>query len=235
MGLLTVAVVTATPFLYTMGKPLPAFLRDYLNGNGHPYYFSIVPWIAFALIGVLTFGYAVLQARQRGSEERFFSWVVGGGIFAYAIGLTMNLFPILEYGFFDYSLTSPQYFLIRIGLLSIVLYSAYRWSRCAAIARWSPMRAFGQASLLIYWAHMELVYGKPVHAFEHALDIRAVLMQLLWLIPAMLIVARARQYGFLRLATDLAAMPVRWLRSTDNEKASAETFESRKAGRVASD
>ncbi len=58
------------------------------------------------------------------------------------------------------------------------------------------MLAFGQASLLVYWAHMELVYGKPFHAVQQALDVTAVLRQCVWLVAAMFVLATARQFIF---------------------------------------
>jgi uncharacterized membrane protein len=196
MSLLAAAVVIVTPWIHPLR--FPGIIGDYLNGSGHSYYFSLFPWISFTLVGI-AFGYGVLEARARNLEDRFFSWVVGTGILACAIGMTLPFFKVFEYGFFDYSLTSPHYFLVRLGWLSIVLYGVYKWCNRSNTPEWSPVRVFGQASLLVYWAHMELVYGKPFHAFERVLDVAEVFRQLLWLIPCMLLLAAARQYGFLRL------------------------------------
>ncbi len=120
MGTLAGVAVFITPWVYPIHSGLPGPVLDYLNGNGHSYYFSLFPWMSFALTGI-TFGYAVLEARTRNVEDRFFSWIVGGGILACAIGMAMPFFKIFEYGFFDYCLTSPHYFLVRAGWLSIVL------------------------------------------------------------------------------------------------------------------
>lgn len=194
MASLAALVVLVTPFVYPVKAGLPDVVLDYLNGNGHPYYFSIFPWVAFALTG-MTFGYALLEARERRMEARFLSWIVGGGILASAIALWMPVFPFLEYGFFDYSLTSPHYVFLRLGWLAVVLYGAYRWSTRSTGRNWSAMQTMGKASLLVYWVHMDLVYGRPFNHFSQALDLSGVLRQLVWLIPAMLLLATIRQYA----------------------------------------
>ena len=193
MGGLAALTVLMTPFIYPLRAGVPDIVLDYLNGNGHSYYFSIFPWVAFALTG-MTFGYALLEARERRMESRFFSWIVVCGILSSAIALWLPVFP-LEYGFFDYSLTSPHFFLLRLGWLSVILYGAYRWSIRSTAKSWAPMQTMGKASLLVYWVHMDLVYGRPFHDFSYALDLGGVLRQLLWLIPSMLALATIRQYG----------------------------------------
>jgi uncharacterized membrane protein len=203
MGLLTAVVVVITPWVYPVQSG-PAFILEYLNGHGNPSYFSVFPWLAFALIGI-TFGYGLLEARDRNREERFLLWTVTSGLMACAIGMTMSFFPFLEYGFFDYSLTSPHYFLVRIGWLSVILYGVHRWSKRVTAHNWSPMRTLGRGSLLVYWGHMELVYGRPLHDYWRALDIASVMRQLLWLVPSMVILALAQQYGFRRIVSNFAA------------------------------
>jgi uncharacterized membrane protein len=209
LGLLSVVVVVCTPWIYAVRGLIPDFLLDYMNGNGRTYYFSLIPWVGFTLLGI-TFGYALLEAREQRKEPQFFSWIAGLGIMAYAIGLTMPFFKIFEYGFYDYSLTSPAFFLVRASWLSLILYGAYRWSQRSTADRWSPLQTFGQASLLVYWVHMELVYGRPLHHLERSLDISTVMQQLLWLVPAMLLVAAIRRYGPVEMiVTGREYLPIR--------------------------
>jgi len=222
LGLLSVAVVVCTPWIYAVRGAVPNFFMEYVNGNGHTYYFSLIPWVAFTLLG-MTFGYALLEAREQRKEPRFFSWVAGLGILAYAIGLAMPLFKIFEYGFYDYSLTSPAFFLVRAGWLVLILYGAYRWSQRSTADRWSPLQTFGQASLLVYWVHMELVYGRPFHHFERSLDISAVMQHLLWLVPSMLLVAAIRRYGPVTMIETLReSLPLRRKPCEDSGRAITE-------------
>jgi len=191
MGLATAAFVFVTPWVYPLRANLPAFLLSYLNGNGHPWYFSVFPWAAFTLAGI-TFGYALLQARARIGEAEFFKGVAVAGVGAYAVGAAMSLFPIFEYGFFDYSLTSPQYFLVRLGWVLLILYGAYRWSTRQAGVGWSPLVMLGQASLPVYWVHIEIVYGRSSHDFAQALTLWDAAKHLLWLFPLMIGLAAVR-------------------------------------------
>ena len=193
MGLSTAAFVYITPWIYPVRSYMPSFLLSYLNGNGQPWYFSIFPWAAFTLAG-MTFGYALLEARNRTGEAEFFKGVAGTGICVYALGVTMSLFPALEYGFFDYSLTSPHYFLVRLGWILLMLYGAYKWSARETAGRWSPLIVLGQASLLVYWVHIEMVYGRPLRSFAQSLELAAAARQLLWFLPLMLGLAMARDW-----------------------------------------
>ena len=196
-ALAAIAVVIVTPWVFSINKLLPSVVLDYINGHGHPEYFSIFSWSAFALAGA-AFGYAALEARVRGTEHVMFSYVATAGIVAYAAGRIMTLFPIFQYGTFDYSLTSPAFFLLRIGCVLLILYVAYRWSTRRTNQTWSPLRTLGQSSLLVYWSHMDLVYGRPLNALGRGLDPTGVIVQLMWLVPSMLALSALRQYGFVR-------------------------------------
>ena len=192
MGMLAAVVVFTTPWIYPLRPPISSFLLSYLNGNGQSYYFSIFPWVAFAFAGI-TFGYALLAARESGKEGYFFDCIGVAGVWAYAAGETMNLFPGFRYGFFDYSLTSPQFFFVRLGWILLIVYGAYKWTKWRQPGRRSLFVIFGQASLLIYWVHIEMVYGRPFHGFAQSLGLAGVAINLLWIFPAMFGLAMARE------------------------------------------
>ncbi len=205
-GFATAIVVLATPFVYPAKPNLPEFFLSYLNGHNHPSYFSIFPWISFALAG-MTFGYLLIAARNRNTEDKFFKSIAVAGICAFAAGSAMSLSPIFEYGFFDYSLTSPHFFLVRLGWLLILLYSAYKWSVRRNADRWSPLRLLGQASIVVYWVHIEIVYGRFFHHYSQALSVLEAAQHFLWMGPLMLGLAaikkglEAGNYCFLRILT----------------------------------
>ena len=80
--------------------------------------------------------------------------------------------PHQLYAIYDYWHTSPNFFLIRVGMLLAILTASYAWCRWGA-GQWgfSPLIQLGQASLLVYWVHLEFVYGRfsilPKHSAEH--------------------------------------------------------------------
>ena len=190
MGIATAGLVVATPLIYPL-KSLPGFVLSYVNGNDHPSYFSFFPWAAFTLAGI-TFGYVLIEAKQRMGEQEFFKRVAVFAICAYAAGRAMSLSSIFEYGFFDYSLTSPHFFLVRLGWVLLILYGAYLWSTHEAAAGWSPLISLGQASLIVYWVHVDIVYGRLFHGFAQTLELSAAMLHLIWLAPLMLAAASVR-------------------------------------------
>src|SRR5204863_9490072 len=114
MGAATALLAIVTPWIYTLRPNVSDIFLSYFNGNGNSAAFSVVPWAAFAFAGI-TFGYMLLEGRDRVGEAEFFNGVAVAGVNAYAIGNAMTFFPIFRYGFFDYSLTSPHFFLVRLG------------------------------------------------------------------------------------------------------------------------
>jgi hypothetical protein len=200
MAGVTGAFVFFTPWIYPL-KGLPRFVLSYFNGGNESASFSFFPWAAFTLAGI-TAGYLLLEARNADEEPEFFKRVAVAGVCAYAAGSAMSLSQVFEYGFFDYSLTSPHFFLIRLGWLLLILYGAYLWSRRKS-AGWSPLITLGQASLIVYWVHIEIVYGRVSQASAQSLEISTAAMQLLWLVPLMLFLSsykriRERVGGVLR-------------------------------------
>ena len=73
------------------------------------------------------------------------------------------------YAVYDYWHTSPQFFIIRVGMLMVILTASYAWCRWGA-GQWgfSPLIQLGQASLLVYWVHIEFVYGRVSILAKHA-------------------------------------------------------------------
>jgi uncharacterized membrane protein len=187
MGLGTIAFVFLNPWIYPL-RGLPAFILTYINGHGHPWYFSFFPWAAFTLAGI-TFGYILQDAKERVGERDFFQRTAAAGVGAYAIGVGMGLTRIFEYGFFDYSLTSPHFFFVRLGWILLILYGAYWWCGRKRPGAWSALAVLGQASLAVYWIHIEIVYGR--FGFGQTLTLPDAALHLLWMVPLMLVVASA--------------------------------------------
>lgn len=191
MGFATAAIVIATPWIFLINRDNASAFLDYINGGGHSNYFMFFSWGAFAAAGAAT-GFLLNDARAHGREEAFILKAGLAGVVCYALGFLANGYPGLVYGFFDYSLTSPQFFLVRLGYMLILLYGSYRWAGHARPGRWSPLLTFGQTSLLVYWVHIEFVYGR-LRFIRNDLSIVATAAQLLWLVPAMWML------GYLRL------------------------------------
>ncbi len=188
-----------TPFLWTTSRPrfLPWPIESYINGVhnlGQPqaWLFPIFPWSAFAFLG-LALGFFLLSdwGRQRGATTIF---LVGTSGLALIYGARwLDSRPTQLYPVYDFWHTSPNFFLIRVGLLLVILAGAYSWCRWGP-GQWgfSPLIQLGQTSLLVYWVHIEFVYGRFSILPKHAQDIRSASLGLLTIFLCMLVLSVLR-------------------------------------------
>ena len=188
-----------TPMLWTSWRPrwLPWPLESYVDGVhnlGQPqaWLFPIFPWAGFAFVG-LTVGFFLLSesARKLGAASFALLGVCGGGLIYLARWLDAR--PRQLYATYDFWHTSPNFFLIRVGLLLMVLGGVYFWCRWGA-GQWgfSPPIQLGQASLVVYWVHIEFVYGRFSILPKRAVDIRVASFGLLATFVSMLLLATLR-------------------------------------------
>lgn len=156
-----------TPLLWTTWRPdfLPWPLESYLNGVhnlGTPqtYLFPIFPWSAFAFAG-LAVGFVLQSPWTRAREAQVFLSLGLAGAVLIGISRGLDALPRQLYPVYDYWHTSPSFFLLRVGMLMVILTACYAWCRWGpAHRRFSPLIQLGQASLLVYWVHIEFVYGR---------------------------------------------------------------------------
>ena len=162
---LTIAL--ATPMLWTLWRPrfLPWPLESYINGVhnlGVPqsWLFPIFPWTAFAFVG-LAVGFYMQSLTPRAHESRSIAAAAGAGVAITALGFLLDAHAPSVYPVYDFWHTSPNFFLVRCGLVLLILAGSLAWCRWgAATIGFSPMMLLGRASLLVYWVHIEFVYGR---------------------------------------------------------------------------
>jgi uncharacterized membrane protein len=161
------AIAMATPLLWTTHRPrrLPWPLESYINGvhifgNPQPWLFPVFPWSAFAFVG-LAVGFFLFTNIAKRHEALIFAAIGGTGILACLLSLKLDASPIHLYSVYDYWHTSPNFFLMRSGILLIILFCVYAWCRWGvAQLSFSPIIQLGKTSLLVYWVHIEFVYGR---------------------------------------------------------------------------
>jgi uncharacterized membrane protein len=167
-GLFTATLVAmATPVLWTNHRPslLPWPLESYVNGVhvfGHPqpWLFPLFPWSAFAFVG-LAVGFFLFTDLAKRHEGAIFAALGATGILACWLSIKLDASPIHLYSVYDYWHTSPNFFLMRCGILLIILFCVYAWCRWGlAQMGFSPIIQLGKTSLLVYWVHIEFVYGR---------------------------------------------------------------------------
>jgi len=193
-----------TPPLWTTWRPnwLPWPLESYINGVhnlGTPqaWLFPVFPWTAFAFAGLAT-GFILQSEWARKRETLIFLLVGVIGLVFVAAARWFDAQPHQLYVIYDYWHTSPNFFLIRVGMLLMILTASYAWCRWV-IGQWlaehwsfSPLIQLGQASLLVYWVHIEFVYGRFSILPKHSVSIRTASLGLLTIFLAMLTLAFLR-------------------------------------------
>jgi uncharacterized membrane protein len=160
-------IALLTPPLWTTHRPrwLPWFLESYINGvhifkEPQPWLFPLFPWAAFAFAG-LAVGFLIFSDYTKKKEVLVFTALGGAGILAYALALWFDALPVKLYAVYDFWHTSPNFFLARFGILLFILFLTYAWCRWGLAQKgFSPVIQLGNTSLLVYWVHIEFVYGR---------------------------------------------------------------------------
>ena len=190
-----------TPLLWTTWQPrwLPWPLESYVNGVHNlgapqPWLFPIFPWAAFAFAG-LAVGFILQSQWTRFGEARAFFSLGAAGVVLIELSRWLDRQPRQLYSVYDYWHTSPNFFLIRVGMLLVILTASYAWCRWGA-GQWgfSPLIKLGQASLLVYWVHIEFVYGRVSILPKHGEGILGASAGLLTISLAMLALAYIRTH-----------------------------------------
>jgi uncharacterized membrane protein len=188
-----------TPLLWTSWRPrwLPWPLESYIDGvhnldKPQSWLFPIFPWAAFAFAG-LALGFFLLSNRARAWGAYAVTATAAAGAGLIFLSQWLDARPEHFYAEYDYWHTSPNFFLLRVGILLILLGAAYTWCRWGAGPwKFSPLIQLGQTSLLVYWVHIEFVYGRLSILPKHATSIRGATVGLLIIFLAMLLLSLGR-------------------------------------------
>ena len=192
-------IAALTPPLWTTWRPhwRAWWLESYINGVHtfgvpQPWLFPIFPWTAFAFAG-LAIGSLLLSEWARKKEALALALAGSGGIALISLGLWLDSQPTHLYASYDFWHTSPNFFLIRLGAVSVILFLGYAWCRWGA-GEWgfSPMIEMGKCSLLIYWVHIEFVYGRFSILPKKSVGVRTATYGLLAIFAAITLLAAVR-------------------------------------------
>jgi len=162
-----VVVAMATPPLWTTHRPkfLPWPMESYINGvhifkEPQPWLFPLFPWSAFAFAG-LAVGFFLFTDFAKRREAPAFAALGGTGILACVLSGFFDSSRVRLYAVYDYWHSGPNFLLMRCGILLIILFLVYAWCRWGlAQMGFSPIIQLGTTSLLVYWVHIEFVYGR---------------------------------------------------------------------------
>jgi uncharacterized membrane protein len=166
-GVFVAAVIALlTPPLWTTHRLrfLPWPVESYVNGvhifdQPQVWLFPVFPWAAFAFAG-LAVGFFLFSDFAKRKNDSAFLFLGGGGILACVLALLFDHSGLRFYAIYDYWHTSPNFLLMRCGILLIILFLAFAWCRWGFAEKgFSPLIQLGRTSLLVYWVHIQFVYG----------------------------------------------------------------------------
>jgi uncharacterized membrane protein len=192
-------VAMLTPLLWTTWQPrwMPWFLESYVDGchnlgTPQPWLFPLFPWAAFAFAG-LAAGFFLVCDWARVQAGRSMVVLGGAGAIFFVLGWCFDSLPARLYPVYDFWHTSPNFFLMRTGAVLVIVAGSYAWCRWGpGRLAFSPLIRMGQASLLVYWVHVEFVYGRFSILTKHAQTIAGASLGLLIIFVAMTALAWTR-------------------------------------------
>ncbi len=190
-AVLGLAIASASPLVSAIDTSgWPSLLRNYVVPDFR--YFSFFPWGAYLAFGISAG--SLIRVVPHEATERVMQWaaIVGGALILacqYFSGLPYSIYPQS-----DYWLNSPAQVLTKLGVTLLLLALAYLWTRNDGRERWSWVRQFGTTSLLVYWVHIELVYGRWLWFFKTNLNVGQTVAAAAGVILLMLAISVVKTY-----------------------------------------
>ncbi len=133
----------------------PWLIRNYIVPNKA--FFSFFPDASYIAFGI-SFGALLRTAAP--ARDRVMQWTACFGL---ALILTAHYFSNLPFSIYpnsDFWLNSPGLIFIRLGIVLVLAAAGFVWTAGQQPELLGFMRRLGTNSLLIYWVHVELVYGR---------------------------------------------------------------------------
>src|SRR5690349_10814838 len=190
-AILGLAIAAASPVVSQLDlSAIPAPVRAYIVPDFN--YFSFFPWAAYLVFGVSAG--SLIRLLKREHLERAMQW---SALLGFGLVVGAYYFSTLPYSLYaksDFWLNSPAQILIKQGVILLALPTAFLWTEYGARPGWSWVRQFGTTSLLVYWVHIELVYGHTLWFCKDSLTIPQTAAAAVLVILLMLLVSTIKTH-----------------------------------------
>src|SRR5579871_5333134 len=188
-AILGLAIACASPIVSQIDwGNTPWLVKSYLAPDH--LFFGFFPWAAYVAFG-LSFG-SLLRVVDEEQMLQVMLWVGLAGLVLALGAHTFSNIGISLYTKSDFWLDNPLLVLIKLGVILIAIPFAFIWHRQASAQTWSFIRQFGVTSLLVYWVHIELVYGRWLGAWKESLSTEQTVLAAVGVICLMLLLSVAR-------------------------------------------
>jgi uncharacterized membrane protein len=159
---IAVAIAMITPIVRTTGllEWLPDPIEWYFRPTPGRTNFTLFPWAGFVFAGAAV-GETIVAARTAAGVRGHQLALAASATAIMWLSHRAALLPSI-YSHSEFWTSSPTFFFLRVGLITLLLPLAFWWERApwrGVISRWSPVEELGKASLFVYWIHVEMVYG----------------------------------------------------------------------------
>ncbi len=191
-AILGLAIASASPLISQLDwSGVHPLIKNYIAPDY--VFFSFFPWAAFFAFG-LSAG-SIIRLVKDEHMDRVMQWaaLIGAGLIVggrYFADLPYSLYQNSEFW-----LNSPANVFTKLGVVLWILPFAFVWTRYAANTGWSLVRQLGTTSLLVYWVHVELVYGRWLGAWKESLDNTQVVLMSAVVLSLMLLLSVLRTNG----------------------------------------
>jgi uncharacterized membrane protein len=149
-------IVRITPLLDWVPDPIEWYLRPSPNRTN----FTLFPWAGFVFAGAVV-GVVIDGMRNTERVVRAQMALAAAGALVMVAAYEASFLPSI-YARSEFWTTSPAFFFLRAGLISLLVPLAFFWDLApwrGMLSRWSPTEELGRSSLFVYWIHVEMVYG----------------------------------------------------------------------------
>lgn len=146
-----------------------SWLHPRISGYIIPSYaaFGLFPWASFIAFG-LSLG-SILRLTKPENLNRVMQWAALAGFALFLAGQYCSNYSYSLYPRQEFWLNSPWMVAMKLGSILLLMAVAYLWTEYGSKS-WSPLRQFGVTSLLVYWVHIELVYGRETWYLHERLN-----------------------------------------------------------------
>ncbi len=170
------------------GSSVPWIVRSYFFPSYN--YFGFFPWASFLAFGMVAG--SIIRTVKQEDMGRVMLWMMLIGL---AISMAAHQLSNLGYSIYaksEFWLNSPAMIMIKLGVVLALLALSFLWVNLGAPQRWSVFRQLGTTSLLVYWVHIELVYGRWFGIWKEGLSVAQVLAFTSILIALMIVISVLR-------------------------------------------
>ena len=186
-AVLGIAIAAASPLVSQIDW---SGVHPLIKGYIAPDYvsFGFFPWGAFVAFG-LSLG-SLIRIVTHEQLERAMQWMALAGCALIVGSQHLSQLPSL-YTKTEFWLDSPFMILIKLGAILLLVAFAFVWNKHTA-EKWSWVRQLGTTSLLVYWVHLELIYGRWLGFWHSTLGIGQCTVAAVMVMILMVVLSLAR-------------------------------------------